>query len=152
MCAFGWRAKAIAVRAPFCVAWKNAVLWSPFVNTASAGSTRFHRNSQMCYFWNKLGHPQRHKLARESAYLRGFRVEFQKMGERLVTLFECFLNFSGASYLDIQSMHSGRISQCYINIDGLLTLLEIHLSQKPRGAVMPAVRIKVNKPRGKIWF
>ena len=112
------------------------------MNTASAGSTRFHRNSQMCYFWNKLGHPQRHKLARESAYLRGFRVEFQKMGERLVTLFECFLNFPGVSYLDIQSMHSGRISQCYININR-----NAFTAKTSRGCNGLTVK---NHPKGKI--
>ena len=38
------------------------------------------------------------------------------MGDRFATLFECSLNFPSASYLDIQCMHGGRMSQCYINI------------------------------------
>ena len=38
------------------------------------------------------------------------------MGDRFATLFECSLNFPSASYLDIQCMPGGRMSQCYINI------------------------------------
>ena len=60
--------------------------------------------------------PSTSQLAQEPANLRGSRVEFQEMGDRLATLLECPLNFPSALNLDIQCMHSGRISQCYINI------------------------------------
>ena len=65
----------------------------------SEGSTLFHRNSQLRYFHSKLRHPQRHKLAREPANLRGSRVEFQELGDRLATLIESSLNFPSAYYL-----------------------------------------------------
>ena len=64
------------------------------------------------------------------------------MGERLVTLFECFLNFPGASYLDIQCMRSGRISQCYININS-----NAFTAKTSRGCNGLPVR---NHPKGKI--
>ena len=40
MCVFDWQAKTIAVRAPFCVACKNAVLQPPLEN--------FHISQTMC--------------------------------------------------------------------------------------------------------
>ena len=50
------------------------------------------------------------------ASFRGSRVEFRETGDRFATLFECSLDFPSASYLDRQCMHSGRMSQSYINI------------------------------------
>ena len=65
-----------------------------------AGSTRFHRKSQMSYFQNKgpitirtNSTTRRQKLTRELASLRGSRVEFQEMGDRFAILFEFFMNF-----------------------------------------------------------
>ena len=65
-----------------------------------AGSTRFHRKSQMSYFRDKGPitirtncTTRRHKLTRELASLRGSRVEFQEMGDRFAILFEFFMNF-----------------------------------------------------------
>ena len=82
----------------------------------------------------KLRHPQLHKLARELANLHGSRVEFLEIGDRLATLSEFSLNFPCASYLDIiQCIPNGKMSQCYINI---ANILEMHLLQKPREAVM----------------
>ena len=46
-----------------------------------------------------LRHPQRHKLAREPANLRGSCVEFQELGDRLATSIESSLNFPSAYYL-----------------------------------------------------
>ena len=43
-------------------------------------------------------------------------MELRETGDRFATLFECSLDFPRASYLDRQCMHSGRMSQCYINI------------------------------------
>ena len=51
----------------------------------------FHRNSQLRYFHSKLRHPQRHKLAREPANLRGSCEEFQELGDRLATSIESSL-------------------------------------------------------------
>ena len=38
------------------------------------------------------------------------------MDDRFATLFECFLNFPRASYLERRCMHGGGMSRCYINI------------------------------------
>ena len=72
---------------------------------------------------------------------------FRETGDRFATLFECSLDFPSASYLDRQCMHSGRMSQCYINI-----IRNKYIAKNSRGLNDPAVRIKENKPRGKIWL
>ena len=71
-----------------------------------AGSTRFHRKSQMSYIQDKgpitiRTHctTRRHKLTRELASLRGSRVEFQEMGDRFAILFEFFMNFPRVRYV-----------------------------------------------------
>ena len=51
------------------------------------------------FFKNKPRHPQQHKLAREPASLRGSRVEFQEMGDRFGTLFDCFIRLANPSLI-----------------------------------------------------
>ena len=60
--------------------------------------------------------------------------------------FECSLNFPSASYLDRQFMHSGRMSQCYINISRYTFSAK---KKRSCNGPWPAERIKRNKKRGK---
>ena len=84
---------------------------------------------------NKLRHPQLQACSRGNSQICTALVcNFWRWADRLATLFECSLNFPCASYLDIiQCIPNGKMSQCYINI---ANILEIHLLQKPREAVM----------------
>ena len=47
-------------------------------------------------FLEQTAPPSTSQLARKPANLRGARVEFQEMGDRLATLLECYLNFPSA--------------------------------------------------------
>ena len=68
------------------------------------------------------------------------------MGDRFATLFDCSLNFPSASYPAryTEYMHSGRMSQCYINI-----IRNTFIAKTLGGCNGPAVRIKGNTQRGK---
>ena len=66
------------------------------------------------------------------------------MDDRFATLFECFLNFPRASYLERRRMHGGGMSRCYINITRNTFIVKTSLICNG-----PAVRIKGNKPRGR---
>ena len=54
------------------------------VEIASAESTRFHGSVR--YFKQELSHSQRYILARGPVNLTGSHIEFQEMGDLLVTL------------------------------------------------------------------
>ena len=98
------------------------------------------RPRKMCYFYNKLRHPQGHKLAREPANFPGSRVEFRRWA--IVLRLSGSLNFPSASYLDRQCIHSGRMSRCYTKITRNTFSAETSWSCNE-----PAVWIGGNKPR-----
>ena len=66
----------------------------------------------MNYFQNKLCQPQSNKLARGPSNLGGSRVELQGIDDRFASLLE----YQVLHKSDRKCMHSGMMSQCYINI------------------------------------
>ena len=88
-----------------------------------------------------MRHPQRHKLAREPSNLRGSRVEFQAMGDRLATL-RALLTFK---VLNIPIYNACAVEEC-ANV--IQKFLQIRLSQKPRETVIGHSKNKGKQAKG----
>ena len=117
--------------------------WRP----QTAGSTRFHRNSQCAIFRTNCATLKVTNLRGHLQICVGLVWNFRdgRSSSHFFFIIIALLIFQVLNInLDIQCMHSGRISQCYISITR-----NAFIVKTSRSCDGPAVRIKVNKPKGK---